>query len=70
MKRYGQPKLMATTGRASPKPSMTKPLRGLLPSLDTTKAIDMPNQTSRAPYKHETPQKGVISFGIAKDLLQ
>jgi len=36
------------------------------------KGIDMPNQSQkalggqpRAPYKHETQQKGVISFGVA-----
>lgn len=70
MKRYGQPKLMAMTGRASPKGSLAHPLRGLIPSISTTKAIDMPNQSERAPYKHETPQLGNIKFGVDKDLLQ
>jgi len=58
------PKLAPLVGRASPAGSHNFGGVG--------KGIDMPNQSQkalggqpRAPYKHETQQKGVISFGVA-----
>lgn len=56
------PKLTALVGRASPKGSTN--YGGL------HKGIDMPNQAKSAMYKHETPQKGNITFGVEPDLLK